>query len=122
MARRPASRGWPNDTTPADRRTNKENEKEVNQYPTDFELKKIEKWPHDKFIKLMDYIETLWAYNEWGFRRFHGAATQYFALSTAGWSGNEEIIGALQSNGMFWSLCWESSRRGGHYLFKVNEG
>ena len=93
----------------------------MKQYPTDFELKKIQKWDYKKFIKLMEYVETLWAYPEWGFMRSYEGTAQFIALSTAGWSGNEEIIGALQENGIFWSLCWESSRRGGHYLFKVNE-
>ncbi len=90
-------------------------------YPTDRELKKIRSWPHDDFIKLMVFVESLWAYAEWGFMRSYESHKEVLNLSTGGWSGNEEIIDALQKNGMFWSLCWEASRRGGHYIFKVNE-
>ena len=90
-------------------------------YPTDQDLKKVREWPHADFIKLMEFVEELWAYGDWGFLRSYEGHKEVIALSTAGWSGNEEIIGALQANGMFWSMCWESSRRGGHYLFKVNE-
>jgi len=38
-------------------------------------------------------------------------------LHTGGWSGNEEIIRAMQDNRVWWGMFWESSRRGGHYEF-----
>lgn len=46
-------------------------------------------------------------------------------LVTGGWSDNEEFIGNLrarpddvrQSRWMFWMVCWESSHRGGLFVF-----
>ena len=44
-----------------------------------------------------------------------------FDISTGGWSGNEDIIGALEQNQMFHMLCPVSWRRGGHYIYDVQE-
>jgi hypothetical protein len=40
-------------------------------------------------------------------------------LSTGGWSGNEDLIDALQHNHMFWATCWLRSERGGHHVFDL---
>ena len=50
-----------------------------------------------------------------GARRTPNQATLY--ISTGGWSGNEDLIGAMQNNAMLWIMTWVSSRRGGHYTF-----
>jgi len=43
------------------------------------------------------------------------------AMSTGGWSGNEEVIGAMRAaqNGLLWMLCFVELRVGGHYKFKL---
>ena len=38
---------------------------------------------------------------------------------TRGWSGNELIIGAMEQNHAMWSICWESSHRGGLHVFQM---
>lgn len=48
----------------------------------------------------------------------YGGPFQEVAISTGGWSGNEEIISHLQRS-FFWFRYWETSRRGGHYTFEV---
>lgn len=68
------------------------------------------------FLGLMDYIEERWWAGDAGYFR---RGRKYLYLSTAGWSGNEEIIGALMKNTMFWMCCWVSSKRGGHYVFEI---
>ena len=87
-------------------------------YPTDDELKRIEKWPistSSDIKDLLDFVKMIWNWPDWGWNerdnRLH--------LSTGGWSGNEELIDALSGNFIFWSLCWQSVRRGGHYVFEV---
>ncbi len=87
-------------------------------YPHEQSLRLIKEWPHDRFDELMEFVESLWRYADWGFSRKAG---DEYHLSTGGWSGNEEIISALAGNGVFWSMCWESSRRGGHHIFKVRK-
>ena len=68
-----------------------------------------------QFIDLMDYIKSKWRYADCGYWKEKG---DKYCISTAGWSGNEDIVYALKLNVMFWSLCWVQSRRGGHYIFQ----
>jgi hypothetical protein len=94
-------------------------------YPTEEMLDKIRNWYYN-FNELMQFIEPHWQYGDIGYwwgeelELFEGKVMQY-KISTAGWSGNEDIIRALQENHIFWSLCWVQSKRGGHYIFEVKE-
>ncbi len=40
-------------------------------------------------------------------------------LSTGGWSENEYVMSAVQSNRMWQMACWEEERRGGHYKYEL---
>ncbi len=89
-----------------------------NDYPSDEFLKSIEEWPHSiPWPELLDSIKGHWKYAD---MMWHEKGGVYY-ISTGGWSGNEGIIGAMQSNFLFWSMCWVASRTGGHYLFDVNK-
>jgi hypothetical protein len=105
-------------------------------YPTEQELERIRSWAKDsaaakeplQFTALMDYLRGIWWMPTWGFHGPHEAKDEFFdtnirryQLSTGGWSGNEDLIEALQQNFFFWSFCWQSSRRGGHYVFEIPE-
>jgi hypothetical protein len=100
----------------------------MSEYPTDEELETIKNWPCDKghtdFKELMGYVKDIWWQAEWGWNEAEivddfGRAYINYDVSTGGWSGNEDIIGAMRKNMMFWLMCWEQSRRGGHYIFRV---
>lgn len=91
----------------------------MDRYPTEEELNKIEQWPHNDFLNLMDFIHNIWEYAEWGWREEKLKDAVEYDISTAGWSGNEDIIRALEKNPLFWMMCWQQSRRGGHYIFHV---
>jgi len=82
-------------------------------YLTDEELETITNWSYDDFYGLMQYVRERWYLDDWGWTQ----EGNKFYLSTGGWSGNEDIISALKKNFLFWSRCWECSRRGGHYEF-----
>ena len=84
-------------------------------YPTEEQLLKIQEYPGYDWELLMVHVEVLWEYADWGWHR----KGRTYRISTGGWSGNEDIIQALQANVMFWSLCWVQSRRGGHYIFEI---
>lgn len=85
-------------------------------YPTDEELERIRKWPHEDFAGLMEFIyNQCWNSRERGFAQ----SRRRFRLATSGWSGNEEVISALGENVMFMALCWQSSHRGGLHKFEI---
>ena len=92
-------------------------------YPTEETLKRIRTWPHADFNGLMDFVIGLWQYPDYvedievvnGF----GKVVREVDISTGGWSGHEEIVGALKQNKIFWLCCWQMSRRGGHHRFRL---
>lgn len=96
-------------------------------YPTEETLKLIENWKcvgKESKIQLLEYVKKCWRYPDY-FKVEEGTIDCYhtnvlrYEISTAGWSGNESLISALERNLLFWSLCWVQSRRGGHYIFQV---
>ena len=97
-------------------------------YPTDRALEVIEKWHWDDIPGWFKFIEGLWAYHDFGWNEKDephdwdkDKIVHRYYISTAGWSGNESIIRAMQRNEMMWHLNWVQSRRGGHYIFELKE-
>ncbi|MFH1118618.1 MAG: hypothetical protein V1775_02260 [Bacteroidota bacterium] len=95
----------------------------TNNYPDREELNAIRFWivrenasMEENLEGLMDYIEPLWTQHG----SFLKKSNMYF-LSTGGWSGNEDIISALEQNHMFWALFACSWERGGHFVFATLE-
>jgi hypothetical protein len=89
-------------------------------YPTEAELNRIKLWDFHKdgdVHHFLDYLKGLWSYPN----RFvwTGKNILRLYLSTGGSSGNESIIEALGEN-TFWMMCWQKSKRGGHYWFEIN--
>ena len=88
-------------------------------YPTDDDLQRVKDWPipctTESAQAWFDFIKSVWWMPDWGWSQ----DGEVLSISTGGWSGNEDIIGAMMDNFIYWSLCWETSRRGGHYTFKL---
>ena len=101
-------------------------------YPTEDALEIIEKWHWDDPKGWFKFIEGIWYLRNWGWTECEGGIDEYsneqldpktirYHISTAGWSGNESIIRAMQNNSFMWYLNWVQSRRGGHYIFELKE-
>ena len=102
-------------------------------YPTDDALEIIELWHWNDARGWFKFIESLWAYRDWGWKekdephewedhkQYKDKIVHRYYISTAGWSGNESIIRAMQDNDFMWYLNWVQSRRGGHYIFELRE-
>ena len=90
------------------------------EYPTEEELQKIKEWDAVKDpMGLIVFIKGLWKYPDYFVVK--GKRVITLELSTGGWSGNEDIIGALRENQMFFILYWLKSERGGHYFFRIEK-
>lgn len=97
----------------------------MSEYPDKDELRRIAKWDDQDPWGLAEYLISVWHFEDyihiskrWQKGHYEGGY-KTFHISTAGWSGNEDRIGALQKNRMFWFFYWQSSKRGGHYVFNL---
>lgn len=95
-------------------------------YPTTDALSLIENWHYEYAVTWFDFIHSLWYASDWGWHsevvphRFReGRNVMKFDISTAGWSGNESVIKAMQNNEMLWWTTHYQTTRGGHYIFEV---
>lgn len=88
-------------------------------YPEEEELEIIKEWNAiaDPF-GLIEFIESITWCPDWCIS-LKGKNVKWFEFHTGGWSGNEEIIEALNQNAMFFTLYWVKTNKGGHYYFKV---
>ena len=82
-------------------------------YPLEVELAPCR--GSEDFDALMDHVQDIW----WASDHLITEDLYEWQISTGGWSGNEDIIGALKENTMFWMFCWKQSTRGGHYVFQT---
>jgi hypothetical protein len=96
-------------------------------YPHQIEIDRIKGWlepdgalTFDNMVALMAYVKRRWKYAEFGYWTEHidKDGSIFYQISTGGWSGNEEIMGAIHES-PFWWICWESNIRGGHYVFHL---
>ena len=92
------------------------------EYPSEKELKTIKEWDVLKkpVADLLEFIKSIWWTPDWGFK-LKGKEVLRLELHTGGWSGNEDIIRALQDNLMFFTLYWQKTYRGGHYYFEIRK-
>lgn len=88
-------------------------------YPTEETLHKIRTWDATEAVELMQFVKENWWCPDFGFLTWADEDGTNYSLSTGGWSGNEQIVSALEQNYAFWILYWLSSSRGGHFIFVI---
>jgi hypothetical protein len=99
---------------------------DADDYPTKDCLTLISEWHHSDPTGWFEFINQQWYATDWGWSsnvKPHRFKENEFVMehnvSTAGWSGNEAIIRAMEKNNMLWWMTWVQSPRGGHYIFEV---
>lgn len=94
-------------------------------YPTDAALERVKTWPFTDLPGLFAFLRSIWWAADWGWHEevteTQGVPVRRFHVSTGGWSGNEDIIDTFEHNFLCWSQSWVSVRRGGHYVFEVEQ-
>lgn len=95
-----------------------EGELDGNGYPTMFTLTRISHWPEGTYLKLMEFITSIWA-DESDIFRAMGDGEYIYQISTKHLSGNLDVIAALRENELFWSRCWIYSHRNGVHQFLI---
>lgn len=95
------------------------------EYPTEEQLQRIKDWDFKDSLGLAEFVVSIWHYGDpwaqlsaWRKDDF-GHGYRELRLATGGWSGNEDIVGALSTNRMFEMLCWNSSHRGGLHIYHI---
>lgn len=88
-------------------------------YPTEAALTRLEQWPVTDAEGAFIFLRAIWWAAEWGFDVRERAHSWRYHVSTAGWSGNEDAVRALERNEALWRLALVSVRRGGHYVFEI---
>lgn len=95
-------------------------------YPTKEWISFIEQYKPDKSLPIENFVGFVlvdgWHMQEWGFRlgkKYRGK--RKLELHTGGWSGNEDIIGAILSNISLthFEMIYTMWRAGGHYYFEI---
>ena len=97
-------------------------------YPTKEALDRITNWDYNDPKGWFSFIENIWYLCPWGWKEGQFKYNEWdeesrylYRISTAGWSGNEDIIRAMQKHNILWGDAWLESRRGGHYIFELNK-
>ena len=97
-------------------------------YPTDSALDIVKLWHWSDSKGWFKFINSIWYLRSWGWHeglekdeRNQDNEVYRYNISTAGWSGNESIIHAMQQTDMLWTMTQVQSRRGGHYIFEDKE-
>lgn len=89
-------------------------------YPTRYAVRAVETWCSHDPMGWFALLRKIWHFKDF-FHVAEQADKWVLHVSTAGWSGNESLVRAMQRNEALWDSTWVSSTRGGHYVFEVEK-
>ena len=101
-------------------------------YPTEEALNVLTKWDYADPEGAFLYMCTLWNHSMGWLKQKESLIeplfnsresvndSVWYCCATGGWSGNEDVIGALQDNTVLWMFTWSASVRGGYYEFNFS--
>jgi hypothetical protein len=84
-------------------------------YPADETLQRIREWPVTDLRGLFEFVREAW---NWPTQLWTETDAAIICCA-GGWSGNEDLIGALKANAAAWTLTWYQSTRGGRFEFRL---
>lgn len=84
-------------------------------YPTEETLQAIREWDFKSLRSCFEFIKRAWRYPD-----YFTIGEKLAQISTAGWSGNEELISALKDNRVIWEMTWLKIEFGGHFEFNID--
>ena len=93
-------------------------------YPNEDTLEKIREWSPGDWPGFWRVVTAAWdnIYGATSYIPVSDDGDFHLKLVTGGWSGNEDIISAIDSNPTANALFWLSSHRGGKHLFSLPVG
>jgi len=89
-------------------------------YPTTETLKKIKNWDYKDREGVLRFLSECWYYEDSAEETRDGL----WVFATGGWSGNEELICALQDNQVLWvylTSIYYIHFTGGFYVFAIKD-
>lgn len=91
-------------------------------YPTEAELEAIKNWEpggddwsHAAWLGVLQECSDAWNHDMG--HALWDDKTKQMTFVTGGWSGNEDVLGALSENRLAHSMLWQSSHRGGRCIY-----
>lgn len=90
-------------------------------YPSKDDLYKVQHWDFKDVRGLFDFIEDSDGMQAYGsFRRtIMPDGRERIRIATGGWSGNEDMMSALERNFIVYSSYWKLSARGGLEVYII---
>ena len=92
---------------------------DADNYPTEDTLEQIRQW-RGTANALLNAVIGIWPhYGTTADETTPDGGARRVVLVTGGWSGCEQLIGALQQT-LLWSLAWQESVVGGRHVLELN--
>ena len=90
-------------------------------YPTEEELEQVRTWDFHDVRYLFRFIELSEGMRHYGSftRTTMPDGRERIRMATGGWSGNEDMLGALERNFIVHGSYWQLSARGGLEIYII---